>query len=614
MVLLLEQEPAGAEGEGAAADPARWARRQALRIIAAYVVATLAWVACADLLLAWVAPEPVSPAVETGLKAAVFLGMTALVLYGLLARVFADLQWSQRHLREMSDRFRRAMDEAPIPALIHAEDGSILLANRAWQEGTGYRPDELRTVRDWLDRAYGPRGAEVEESVRALYALEHRVAEGDFDVRVADGSTRTWSFSTGPVGRLPDGRREVLSMALDVTDRRRTEDALRASEQRFRTLVEAAPEAIFIMTDLKFAYVNPACVALLGARDADELLGLPVLERSPHAERAAVLDRIRAVTQERRPVGMREGVLRRLDGRGVEVEVTATPLPHEGRDGALVFLRDITARKAAKRELVQSAGRLRELSRRLLEVQEADRRELARELHDEIGQRLTAIMMNIHTAERRPESAAGRLDDARAILQETIDQVRNLALDLRPSLLDDFGLGVALRWYVERFRDRATMEGEFHADPPEPRVTPGVATACFRAVQEALTNVARHAGATGFRVRLQQRPDGELSLSIRDDGVGFDPAAAARRPGMGLDGMRERVQQAGGRVTIVAAPGAGTEIRLAFPAAATAGEAAPRACPWAPGAEPVGAGLAPASGLGAAPPVASGRIPEGLSG
>jgi PAS domain S-box-containing protein len=567
-----------APGRGAGAVEARgevpgWAGRRSRTIVAAYVAAGVAWILLSDVVLSRLGLDFGSWAMASLLKGLAFVAVTALVLHWRLRALLGDLQATRADRDAAQDRLRQAIVEAPIPAIIHAEDGSVLLVNRAWQESTGYRPEELRTVRDWLDRAYGRRRDQIEGIVQTLYRLDRRLDEGDFDVRVADGSTRTWSFSTGPVGRLPDGRRLVLSMALDVTERRRAEDALRASEERFRTLVEATPESIFIQAGGRFAYANPACVALLGARDAREILDRPVLERFHPADRAAIRARIARLNEAHEAVGAREETLLTLDGRSVDVEVTAAPLPHDGQGGALVFVRDITARKAAKRELVRSATRLRELSRRLLAVQEDERRRLARELHDEVGQRLTAILMAIAAARRRPEQQDARLDDAAAMLGDMVDLVRNLALDLRPSILDDLGLVAALRWYVGRFGERAAMEGTFLGRDVEAiRIAPEVATACFRAVQEALTNVARHARAGRFVVELEPGPGGALSLSIRDDGVGFDPAAAAGRPGagMGLAGMRERVEQAGGRVAVVAAPGAGTEVRLTFPAPAAA--------------------------------------------
>jgi signal transduction histidine kinase len=211
---------------------------------------------------------------------------------------------------------------------------------------------------------------------------------------------------------------------------------------------------------------------------------------------------------------------------------------------------------------------LQHLSRQLLEAQESERRAIARELHDELGQALQAIKINLQTARRYPQDGAQRLEDSIGIVDRTLQQVRNLSLDLRPSLLDDLGLAAALEWYVERQAQRVGFRGHFVSDPLESRLPPVVETACFRVAQEALTNIARHAQARQVWVELQDHQT-ELHLVIRDDGVGFDVRAAEERAGrggsFGLLGMRERVELVGGRIEVTSAAGRGSEICVSFP-------------------------------------------------
>ena len=214
--------------------------------------------------------------------------------------------------------------------------------------------------------------------------------------------------------------------------------------------------------------------------------------------------------------------------------------------------------------------RLKMLSQQLLEVQEAERRHISRELHDEIGQALTAVKVNLQTLGRRAgeDLRSPYLDESIAIVERAIQQVRALSVDLRPSLLDDLGVVAALRWYVDRQGQRAGFKTEFVADPPDLRLPPDMETVCFRVVQEALTNVVRHAVASMVRVELRLC-DGSLELSIRDNGVGFDVNAvrvrAAGDTSLGLLGMQERVQLIGGQIEISSDPDQGTEIHAVFP-------------------------------------------------
>jgi signal transduction histidine kinase len=221
---------------------------------------------------------------------------------------------------------------------------------------------------------------------------------------------------------------------------------------------------------------------------------------------------------------------------------------------------DVTERKRAEEELARRTRQLESLSRQLIEAQEVERRAVARELHDDFGQVLTALKLTLQRRER---------DDAEsiALVDGAIARMRDLAQDLRPPLLDELGLEAALRWYVEREAKRAGL-GFSLALAVEQRPQATVEITCFRVVQEALTNVIRHAHARHLAVELGTAA-GALRLVVRDDGQGFDvPAArarAARGESQGLLSMRERVALAGGELEIDSAPGHGTSIRARIP-------------------------------------------------
>jgi PAS domain S-box-containing protein len=222
--------------------------------------------------------------------------------------------------------------------------------------------------------------------------------------------------------------------------------------------------------------------------------------------------------------------------------------------------------KAANEQSVQ----LRILSTKLVEAQETERRAIARELHDQIGQVLTAVSVNLQAIQLSPDAStlAARLDDSLALMDDALSRVRDLSLDLRPSMLDDFGLVSALEWYLERQAQRSEFEAEFVAEPPEMRLPPSLETTVFRVAQIALANVVRHAQAKHVWVALHRHEEG-IELVIRDDGVGFDvPSAlesAAHGATLGLLSMQERARLARGELEILSRPGQGTEIRARFP-------------------------------------------------
>ncbi len=240
------------------------------------------------------------------------------------------------------------------------------------------------------------------------------------------------------------------------------------------------------------------------------------------------------------------------------------------------------SRRQAEAALVEAHRRLQALSGRMIQIQENERRALARELHDEIGQTLTAVKISLQSLLMRPEMrSVTQIEDSLRIVDGALEQVRGLSLDLRPSQLDDLGLRPALRWYLERQSRTGGFDLQFTVDDLPVRLQPDVETACFRITQEAVTNILRHADAKRVHVRLQCLA-GEMELVVEDDGRGFDVAAAQRRAGegasLGLVGMEERAALAGGRIEWSSTPGQGTRLKARFPLApAGDGPAAPSA-------------------------------------
>ena len=230
----------------------------------------------------------------------------------------------------------------------------------------------------------------------------------------------------------------------------------------------------------------------------------------------------------------------------------------------------VIERAEAEGHLREYAERLEGLSRRLIEAQETERRHVARELHDEIGQALTALKLNLRAidSEADPALSHGLVEESLALADRTLQQTRDLSLDLRPALLDDLGLVPALRWYLDRQGRRAGFATEFIADAIVDAVPSEVATTCFRIAQEALTNVVRHAHARSVTMSLS-RQGAALELVVRDSGRGFDAALATARAehgaSLGLVGMRERAALIGARLAIESTPGQGTAIRVLLP-------------------------------------------------
>jgi two-component system sensor histidine kinase UhpB len=219
-------------------------------------------------------------------------------------------------------------------------------------------------------------------------------------------------------------------------------------------------------------------------------------------------------------------------------------------------------------QLEENARRLHQLPRQILQAQEAERHRLARDLHDEAAQALTSLLVHLRLLERAhtPEEAQSRVHDLRELTAQALEEVRRVALDLRPTILDDLGLGPALAWRVDEFNKIDGMHATIKIEGLEERLPRDVELVLYRVGQEALSNVARHAGAETVTVLLQ-RQNGGVKLSIADDGRGFDSAAPTHEDGhgFGLLGMRERVGMIGGTLEIRSVLGQGAEIVACAP-------------------------------------------------
>ncbi|MCS6862427.1 MAG: PAS domain-containing protein, partial [Abditibacteriales bacterium] len=360
--------------------------------------------------------------------------------------------------------------------------------------------------------------------------------------------------------------------------RRRTADVERPapssqqSEELFRQLAENIRDVFFVSTPTEqMVYISPMYEEIWG-RSCESLYENPWswTDAIHPGDRLRIAESIKRFDQE----GQFDEEFRivRPDGAVRWVRARAFALRDETGDVYRIVgvAQDVTERKQTEDALKQMTYQLQTLSRRLLEAQEVERRRIARELHDELGQSLTAVKIILQTAQRlaNVEPLAGWLDEGINVVSRTLQQVRDLSLDLRPSILDDLGLVAALRWYVDRTAQRTGLIIRFVADPVNGRLPPDVETASFRVAQEALTNVARHAHAKKVTVKVRQR-DGELHLTISDDGIGFDVEAAQQRAAqgesLGLLGMQERVSLVGGRLTIQSTPQGGTTVQVVVP-------------------------------------------------
>ncbi len=475
-----------------------------------------------------------------------------------------------RELREAKGRLREIIENQPECVKLLDNQGRLLEMNAA-----GLHMIEAESAEGLVGHSmYALVAAEHRNAFRALTERVCRGERGqlEFEIVGLKGTRRWLETHAVPFREEASGETRLLGITRDVSDRKRTEQALRDSELRFRSFMDNAPAIAWIKdAQFRYTYINRAHERLHGRAPA-EVLGRDDFDIWPaevaqqfrnHDEEALSAGGAAVQTLEKAPYG---------DGRPGDWLVVKFPLPNaSGGTGIGGIGIDVTPRILAEERARGYAADVRRLMDRLVAAQESERRRLADDLHDLIGQNLTALGIDLTTLKQRlhsevDPSAGARIDVMRALVEKTIDAIRGVMTDLRPPALEEFGLAPALRWYAAEFSERTGMKASLSVAGGERRLPRDAELALFRIAQEALTNAAKHSGANSVHVGIAEEA-GLMQLSVEDDGRGFaDPVGARseRRGGWGLAAMRERAEAHGGTLRIEF-PGRGTRLIVEIP-------------------------------------------------
>ncbi|MBI3784356.1 MAG: PAS domain S-box protein [Deltaproteobacteria bacterium] len=479
-----------------------------------------------------------------------------------MCRDVTERKQMEQALREA----RASLDLAAAAARVGLWDwdlqtGKTHYAN-SWRALFGYSATELDgSLEEWVTLVHPDDVEALTRNTRAAIEANTSVYEEEFRLRHKDGTYR-WVLSRASV-LVDDACRpaRMLGAHVDIDAQKQAEDAARRSARQLQVLFEASVDVIGIMeTDGTFRDVSPSIRSLLGYQ-VSELVGRNGFDFVHQDDRAALqtaLTRRIAQTGDRTPEECR---LQRADGSWVDVESTMSNLLDDPDVRGLVTItRDITARKQA-------------LAARLLDVREAESARIAREIHDLLGQGLTALRMDAAWLETRlaarqdgcpDQHVLDRLRAMAGLIEANLATVRRIATELRPPILDDLGLVPAIEWQAEEFEARSGIRCEFRAWPGIPALDPNRSIVVLRVLQEALTNVARHAGATRVVIHVSTE-GGCLRLQVRDNGKGVHEHQINAAESLGLRSMRERASLVGGSVVIKGAPGRGTTVALQVP-------------------------------------------------
>jgi PAS domain S-box-containing protein len=451
---------------------------------------------------------------------------------------------------------RLVVDTIPVMAWIVLPDGKLDFLNRPWLEYSGLsmkeamadptgtiHPDDLPSVtREWQD----------------CFAGGHPY-EGEMRLRRADGEYRWFLVRTVALRDAGGNIMRWYGTSTDIEDRKRAEGALRESERLLREAQELGHTGSWEQDLLTGRIVNTDENARLffgddtskGARLEDYFEAVHPADRDYVARRREQLLAEGGPGEIEFRVVWSNGEIHVLRGMATVVrDAAGKPVRVYGTN------LDVTERQRAEEKL-------QALTHRLVELQEAQRREISRELHDRVGQTLTALLLNMQTIRNLLPAAAERdvhapIDDSIHLIQSAFDAVRDVMYELRPPMLDEYGLVAPLKWFAKKFSDRTGVAVKVVGEEGR-RPDPETELALFRIAQESLTNVARHSRATQVEISLAFS-DGEVAFAIEDNGVGIRKGANPDRPGYGLISMRERAESVGGTFEAVPRRGGGTRV------------------------------------------------------
>ena len=482
-----------------------------------------------------------------------------------ITRDITELTLAEEALRESEERFRSLVENATVGIYRTAPDGRILMANPALVKMMGFDSLEELARRNLEEEGFEPNYPRSEFKARLEREGEIRGLEEAWVRR--DGTT-IFVRESARVKRGPNG--ELLhydGIVEDITEHRRAEE----SRRYLASIVESSDDAI-LGTNCEGVIQswNRGAERLYGYTAA-EMIGQPVSLLASQ-DQLGEIARLRDWISRGDDVQRYETVQVRNDGSQVDVLTTLSTIKDSrGRViGASIIAHDITKRKRAQRELERSLEELRALGVRLQNAREEERKRLAREIHDQLGQALTAIKIDLFAwvsqtggdPQHPPEAASALLQ----LVDQTIKGVRRIATELRPGILDDLGLVAAIEWAGEDFEARTGIKCRLDLPQENIEINPERATAIFRILQESLTNVVRHAAASEVKIRLQEK-DRELTLLVQDNGKGMRMDKLFRSRSLGILGMHERALVFGGEVIIEATPGKGTTVLVRIPQA-----------------------------------------------
>jgi PAS domain S-box-containing protein len=467
---------------------------------------------------------------------------------------------------QASEEFNSSLlDSSPNATIVHNPDSSIVYVNHAFEELTGYFSAEV--VGKLAPHPWWTDETKCKSKSQLLKILRRGKMKDEEVFQRKNGEKFIVEINSAPV-IINDKFQHLLSTWLDITERRQSEKALGESEQFNASLLNNSPNPVLVINpDTSIRYINPALEELTGFSSA-ELIGRKV--PYPWIPEDSVVEATRRINKNL--LGGESRVEKRIinkKGEHIWIRINSAAVKENGKiKYVLSNWSDITERKKAEKRLVKLNKELRNLSAHLESIRENERTRIAREIHDELGQSLAALKMDVcwlsDNLVRGQDNLRELTESMAKLIDVTVQKTKRLCIELRPKLLDDIGIVGTIEWLVKEFQKATGIKCTLAFDLDEKTLDNERATAIFRIFQEALTNIYRHSKATKALISLTQS-DNKVVLQVTDNGIGIKQERIDSPQSLGIIGMRERLHFFGGDIEIKGTNTRGTKLIVRIP-------------------------------------------------
>lgn len=468
---------------------------------------------------------------------------------------------SEKEILKVRSLADTLIDSLPGVFYFYDDTGKFIRWNRQFEEMTGYSSEEIAGMHPSQFFA----DDEKEYIIQRIQGVfEKGQNDAEANLLHKNGSKVPHYFRA--IKMEYDGKQCLLGYGIDMRDKKKDEEKLKLSEQKYRLLFHSNPLAMWMLSLPEYRMIEANESALIQyGYSRQEFLQLDIASLRPEEDRHKFN---RSTNTNFRGIHY-AGIWRhkKKDDTVIFVNIVTHDTWYEEKPVRLVLANEVTEQYLAEERLKESYQSIKRLTEHLNQVREQERLHIAREIHDELGQLLTVLKMDVSWLNRKirpePGPVKDKLSDLQALLDNTVKTVRRISSELRPSLIDDLGLVAAMEWHIEEFSKRSGIICQTDLPTSEMLLPDSIKIGLYRILQESLTNVARHAQAKIVKVKLHNT-DNQLILRVQDDGVGFDESKRKKKT-LGLIGARERAEALGGTYFIGGETGKGTLVLVQIP-------------------------------------------------